>query len=129
MEFGMDGSSSGRRKRALQPESRTRIQRLKRDADAFWLARRVARAREVSLKQLLQGGQSRGHLGLSRQLAMYLVHVLLGRTQERVGALFCRPHQTVSYACRNVELLRDDRAFDAMIERIEVEAARMFADG
>ena len=113
----------GRAPRQLSPQSRVRIDRLRQDREAFALARRVAEARNISLRALTAGGQNRGHVGLSRRMAMYLVHTLLGRTQEEVGILFGRTHGTVSYACRMVETLRDDPVFDFAIAEIEAEYA------
>lgn len=107
--------------RHLGPQSRIRIERLRRDHQAFVLARRVAEARGTSLRALIAGGPSRGHIGLSRRMAMYLIHTLLGRTQEEVGALFTRTHGTVHYAIKTIEMLRDDPVFDLAMAQIEVE--------
>jgi len=114
-----------RRLRRLKLHSRTRLHRLKMDPAAFALVGRIAESRDVSLVELLQGGQSRGYLGETRQIAMYLVHVLLQRTQKDVGLLFTRSHASVSYACQRVELARDDPKFDAEIEAIERAGAEL----
>ena len=108
-----------RRPRKLSLQSRMRIERLKLDPKAWALTLRVAAARRVSLRDLLHGGRHQGNVALSRQLAMYLVHVLLRRTQEEVGFLFTRSRTTVGYACRNIEMMRDDPLLEAEIERIE----------
>jgi chromosomal replication initiation ATPase DnaA len=123
MELGMGEliKYRARRPRPLTPQSRRRIERLRRDPEAFTIVACAAQVRGISLKDLLQGGQNRRHILLSRQLAMYLVHVLLGRSQQEVGLLFCRSHATVSYACKNIETLRDEREFEAEIEWIERE--------
>ena len=53
---------------------------------------------------------------------MYLLHVLLGRTQAEIGLIFGRERSTVSYACQAIEMLRDeDLALEADIARIEAE--------
>jgi len=119
----MGGPITGRarRPRQLLPQSRARIGRIRTDPAAFALVARVAAVRGVALRDLLRGGQSRGYLGLSRQLAMYLVHVLLSRSQQDVAVLFSRATTTVSYACRNIELLRDDPVFEAQIAVIEAD--------
>ena len=56
--------------RQLMPTSRVRIDRLRQDRQAFALVRSVAEVRGVSLRALLAGGQNRGHVGLSRRIAM-----------------------------------------------------------
>lgn len=48
----------------------------------------------------------------ARQLAMYLCHVMLGRSLTEVGIAFQRDRTTVSYACALIEDLREDPAFD-----------------
>ncbi len=107
--------------RHLGPQSRARIERLRRDHQAFALVQRVAEIRSDSVRALIAGGPSRGHVGLSRRMAMYLIHTLLGRTQEEVGALFCRTHGTVHYAIKTVEMFRDDPVFDLAVAQIEAE--------
>lgn len=120
-------SYRSRAPRHLNPQSRMRIDRLRQDREAFALVRAVAEARSVSLRSLMMGGQSRGHVGMSRRMAMYLVHTQLGRTQLEVGVLFGRTHGTVSYACKTIEMLRDDPVFDFALATIE--AAHRAASG
>ena len=60
---------------------------------------------------------------------MYLCHVLLRRTQERLGELFGRDRTTVSHACAAIEHQREtDRVLDRELAVFEsqgwVEAAR-----
>lgn len=64
---------------------------------------------------------ARGRLGIarSRQLAMYLAHVMLGESLSAVGAAFGRDRTTVSYACGLIEDMRDDPAFDAEVSVLE----------
>lgn len=118
----MDGDERHRANKALKARSRYRIDRLRRDAVAYALVERVAKLRRTSLRDLLQGNRGVGNAALTRQIAMYLIHVLLGRPQEVVGVLFDRERTTVSYACAAVEALRDeDPALDAELTRIELE--------
>lgn len=121
LRMGEVTSYRSRAQRHLNPLSRIRIDRLRQDREAFAMVRRVAEARSVSLRALMMGGQSRGHVGLSRRMAMYLVHTQLGRTQIEVGVLFGRTHGTVSYACKTIELLRDDPVFDLALATIEAD--------
>jgi hypothetical protein len=62
----------------------------------------------------------------ARQLAMYLMHVILQRDYAEVGRFFHRDRTTVSYACALIEDLREDRDFDAEVCRLEavLEALR-----
>jgi chromosomal replication initiation ATPase DnaA len=123
----MDGqteerSNGGRRDRPLAMRSRFRVERLRRDAVAFALVERLARLRRVSLRELLQGKRGSENAALTRQVAMYLVHVLLSRPMDGVALLFGRERTTVSHACAVVEQLRDhDAALDAEIHQIEGE--------
>lgn len=58
-------------------------------------------------------------LARSRQLAMYLAHVVLGLTQGQVARGFRRDRRTVAHACRCIEERRDDPAFDAHVAGLE----------
>ena len=118
----MDRVERYRANKALKARSRHRLERLRRDAVAYALVERVAKLRRTSLRDLLQGNRGGGNAALTRQIAMYLIHVLLSRPQEVVGVLFDRDRSTVSYACTIVESLRDeDPAIDAELARIELE--------
>ena len=55
----------------------------------------------------------------ARRLAMYLAHVGLGWTVERVGHAFGFNRATVSAGCRWVEDARDDPTIDRLLERLE----------
>jgi chromosomal replication initiation ATPase DnaA len=116
-----DHESGGRPRRRLTARSRFRLERLRHDPEAYALVQRVARLRRISLRDLLQGTRGSGSAAQTRQLAMYLVHVLLRRPQEVVGELFGRDRTTVSHACALIESLRDDAALEREIQRIEAE--------
>lgn len=79
----------------------------------------VARARGISMSALLQRSRGRAPVALSRQIAMYLSHVVLGRTLSDIGARFGRDRTTVAHACALVEDLRDNAAFESMIAELE----------
>ncbi|MGN6157263.1 MAG: helix-turn-helix domain-containing protein [Devosia sp.] len=108
--------------RTLSARSRYRFERLRQDPVAFALVERLARRRRVSLRDLLQQSRGTDATALARQLAMYLVHVLLSRPQDTVGRLFDRNPTTVSHACKVVEWLRErDPAIEAELAAIEAE--------
>lgn len=106
----------------LSPRSRLRLERLRQDPLAYALVVRIARRRRVSLRDLMQGSRGAGSACHARQIAMYLCHVLLGRTQDVVGELFGRDRTTVSHACVQIELQRErDLALDAELVLAESE--------
>lgn len=112
----------GRTIRPLSRRSRFRLERLRVDPLAYALVARIARMRRVSLRDVMQGTRGTGSAAQTRQLAMYLVHVLLSRPQDVVGELFGRDRTTVSHACAQIELLRDeDPLLGAEVARIEGE--------
>ncbi|RYE11212.1 MAG: chromosomal replication initiator DnaA [Hyphomicrobiales bacterium] len=98
-----------------------RFGRLRADPEAFELVQRVARRRNISITALLHPSRGRDRDASARFLAMYLVHVVLGRPQEIVGELFGRDRSTVAHACQRLEDLRDDN------KMIEAEIARLQA--
>jgi chromosomal replication initiation ATPase DnaA len=124
----MDEDGRRQANRALKARSRYRLDRLRRDAVAYALVERIVKLRRVSLRDVLQGYRGVGNAALTRQMAMYLVHVLLSRPQEVVGLLFDRERTTVSHACSTIETLREaDAAIDAELTRIELEGWAMAA--
>ena len=118
----MDEDVRRQANRALKARSRYRLGRLRRDAVAYALVEMIVRLRRVALRDVLQGHRGVGNAALTRQMAMYLVHVVLSRPQDVVGLLFDRERTTVSHACSAIETLReDDPAIDAELARIESE--------
>lgn len=115
-----------RKSRKLSPLSRTRMARLKADAEAYALVAHVARLRGVSLTAVINGARGAGEVALARQMSMYVLHVLMGRTQQDIGNLFGRERTTVSYACQTIEWLRDERrSVEADLAAIEAEGWAM----
>jgi hypothetical protein len=91
----------------------------RRDRAGWYLVRFVAAARGVPTRSLLLPNRGEADVALARQLAMYLMHVVLGRLYHDVGRFFGRDRTTVSYACTVIEDLRDDPEFDAEVSRLE----------
>lgn len=85
----------------------------------------VARQKNVPIRLLTHTSRSRLPVARARQLAMYLSHVMLGRSLLEIGEAFGRDRTTVSYACALIEDMRDDPAFDDEVSRLErqIEAA------
>jgi chromosomal replication initiation ATPase DnaA len=79
----------------------------------------VSEHRGVPLATLLQRNRGTAEAALARQMAMYLVHTLLGRIMTEVGALFGRDRTTVAHACTLIEDQRERPAFDEAVARVE----------
>lgn len=79
----------------------------------------------VSGKELRHPGRSVLNVSRVRQIAMYVTHVSLGLSMREVGHGFGRDRTTVLYACHQIEDMRDDAEFDAivcMVERVVTAA-------
>jgi chromosomal replication initiation ATPase DnaA len=79
----------------------------------------VAREKNVPLQLITHRSRCRAQASQARHLAMYLSYVVLGRTLTEIGEEFGRDRTTVSYACAQIEDLRDDPSFDAEVTRLE----------
>ncbi len=53
---------------------------------------------------------------------MYLAHVAFGLSLTAVGMGFGRDRTTVAYACHKIEDRRDNSAFDAALDCLELAA-------
>ena len=112
-EFGKAGPQQGSSPASLH------LQRLERDSLAAQIVGRVARAHGLTVRRLLSRTRGGAEMSGARQLAMYLLHVGMGRPQDAVGLIFRRHPSTVSHACHIVEDRRDDPAFDAEVSEFE----------
>ena len=87
----------------------------------------VAQQKNVPPQTLIQRRRDRLPIARARQLAMYLSHVVLGRSLVEIGEIFGRDRTTVSYACALIEDMRDDPQFDDEVcgleRQIEAEIA------
>lgn len=79
----------------------------------------VARQKNVPIRMLMHNTRSRPSAARARQLAMYLCHVVFGRTLAEIGEAFGRDRTTVSHACALIEDLRDDPRFDEEVCALE----------
>ncbi len=89
------------------------------DFKASTLVRIIASAHELEVSELFHHSRSRAPIAATRQLAMYMMHVVLGRSLTDVGRFYGRDRTTVAYACMRVEDMRDDLDFDARICELE----------
>ncbi len=90
--------------------------------------RAVAAARGARVEQLLKPGRGTAVTAESRQLAMYLIHTLLGRTYRETGRVFGRDRTTVSHACACTEDRRETRRYDRDVEAIEAAVASILGE-
>lgn len=79
----------------------------------------IAREKRIPIRLLIHPSRCRLSTARARQLAMYLSHVVLGRSLTQIGDAFGRDRTTVSHACAVIEDLRDDRAFDEEVTALE----------
>lgn len=79
----------------------------------------IAREKRIPIRLLIHPSRCRLGTARARQLAMYLSHVILGRSLTEIGDAFGRDRTTVSHACAVIEDLRDDPDFDAEVSGFE----------
>ncbi|MCB9993415.1 MAG: hypothetical protein H6873_07135 [Hyphomicrobiaceae bacterium] len=117
-----------RRKAPPEPEPQPQSSRASRDlqkADALgdWdvslVARFVADSHGVTPEELFHHSRSRAPIATTRQIAMYLTHVLLGRSLTEVGDFYGRDRTTVAHACARIEDMRENGGFDAELDELE----------
>lgn len=63
----------------------------------------------------------------TRQISMYVCHVVLQISQTDIALAFGRDRSTVSHACHVVEDRRDEQAFDDFISAVERMVIAVFA--
>jgi chromosomal replication initiation ATPase DnaA len=110
------------------PRNRWRLKRLQRDAKAHALIKCISSVRGIPLYDLLDDQRGLAAVCETRQLAMYLVHVVLGRPQDEVGRLFGRQRSTVAHACHITEDRREAPEIEEQIARIEARYAQVSAE-
>ena len=85
----------------------------------------VAQEKRIPRQLLTHPGRGRAPTAHARQLAMYLAHTALGKSLKEVGEVFGRDRTTVSYACAQIEDMRDDPRFDAEVATLESRIENM----
>ncbi|MGQ3676075.1 helix-turn-helix domain-containing protein [Xanthobacter sp. TB0139] len=88
----------------------------------------VAANSGLSLETLLASHRCAAPVARARQLAMYVAHVGLGISQADVARAFARDRSTVAHACRRIEDLRENDAFDGRVSLLE-NCARWILEG
>ena len=90
----------------------------KRKAELDLTLAAVARAWNVSLRELQAPTRRRAPVAEARQVAMYLTHVIFGISLSEVGRLYGRDRTTAGHACRRIEDRRDDSDFDRLLDAL-----------
>jgi chromosomal replication initiation ATPase DnaA len=78
----------------------------------------VATVFGVDMEDLRAPTRRSARAAFTRQVAMYLAHVVCGLTLTEVGMLFARDRTTVAHACGVVEDRRDDPDLDFRIDHL-----------
>lgn len=63
--------------------------------------------------------RSKAGIARARQAGIYLAHIVFSTSLTRAGLIFGRDRTTARHACAVIEELREARAFDAAIDRLE----------
>jgi chromosomal replication initiation ATPase DnaA len=109
------------RKAADRPGGSRPFQRrlARRDPRVAKLLECVALERGVPVEMLIARSRCRAHIAVARRLAMYLMHVTLGRPILSVAKLFGRHVSSVMRGCYAIEDGREDEAFDRLVSGLE----------
>lgn len=79
----------------------------------------VCEAHAIPHQAMIDAPRGEVMIAQSRQIAMYLTHVVGQLTLNEVACQFNRNRATVSHACTNVEDRRDSPIFDLQVEYLE----------
>lgn len=96
---------------------RLRAARLREASGA--VAETVARAFQVTARDLFARSRGNARVALARQVAMYLARVVGGLPLTLVGLIFGRDRTTVAHACAVIESRRDDTDFNLTVDLLE----------
>jgi chromosomal replication initiation ATPase DnaA len=80
---------------------------------------------EVHIEDLRSPTRGSPTTAFARQVAMYLAHVVCGRSLTEIGILFARDRTTVAHACGVMEDRRDDPELDWQLEHLEQAVASL----
>ena len=111
------------------PVASLHLLRLVRDPEAAEAITLAAKMAGVAVRQMLARARGSADVAAARHVAMYLLHVSIGRPQDVVALFFRRHPSTVSHACHAVEDRRDDPQFEAAIAALEERLASSGVEG
>jgi len=84
-----------------------------------FVASLVAMVMDVPEREILARHRTSAPAVRARQIAIYLVHLVLGWPLRRAAAAFGRDRTTGGHAVQMIEDLRDDATFDARLSNME----------
>ena len=79
----------------------------------------VSEISKIPVELFFHRSRCKSQIADARQLAMYLLHVVVGKSMSEVGRFFGRDRTTVSHACTIIEDRRDDIKFETMVCQLE----------
>ncbi|MEP3430913.1 MAG: helix-turn-helix domain-containing protein [Roseibium sp.] len=79
----------------------------------------VSRAFCIKPKEFYTQTRGPQNVAEARQLIMYLAHVEFGMPLSKVGKRYLRDRTTASYACKKIEIRREDPDYDEFVSEIE----------
>ncbi|MGI9482333.1 MAG: helix-turn-helix domain-containing protein [Hyphomicrobiales bacterium] len=79
----------------------------------------IAQVFDIPLNELSAATRRSARTAFSRQVAMYLAHVVCELTPTQIGEHYGRDRTTVAHACRRVEDRRDDPHLDVSQDFLE----------
>lgn len=111
------------RRRSLDLHTRNPLRLSKDERPMLRLVSLVAATHGVHSNSIfLKTSPDRRHR-LARHTAIYLSHVVLGRSYREIGTYFGLDRTTVSHACVVIEDLRDESFFENSINELELEVS------
>ena len=79
----------------------------------------VSKVFHVPVYMLFLAQRGKAHHALARQVAMYLLHICLGKSFSEIGRIFGRDRTTVSHACQLIEDKRENFHMDWTLSLME----------
>lgn len=86
---------------------------------ATFVNQMVASAFELPSERLLRYDRGNAKATRARQIAIYLMHTGLSFSLSTISRIYKKDRTTIGYACRVIEDLRDNPAFDDRILELE----------
>lgn len=86
---------------------------------ATFVNQMVASAFELPSERLLRYDRGNAKATRARQISIYLMHTGLSFSLAKVSRIYNKDRTTIGYACRLIEDLRDNPAFDDRILELE----------
>lgn len=90
-----------------------------RNLMARFINQMVASAFGFSPDRLLKGDRGNAKVTRARHISIYLMHTCLSFSLTEIGKIYSKDRTTIGHACRVIEDLRDEPAFDDRILELE----------